>query len=52
MQFIMGINADKIYLDLKKAFDKVPHQQLLRLMKLRAHAWGWRKSFGMGERMA
>ena len=34
----VGSPVDIIYLDLKKAFDKVPHQRLL--FKLKAHGIG------------
>jgi len=36
-----GRNVDTVYLDLAKAFDKVPHQRLL--IKLKAHG----RWFGM-----
>ena len=39
-----GLPVDVIYLDLRKAFDKVPHKRLM--VKVKAHGiggkiWGW-----------
>ena len=48
-----GSPVDIIYLDLKKAFDKVPHQRLL--LKLKAHGIGngminWIEKWLIGRR--
>ncbi len=34
-----GDSYDILYMDFSKAFDKVPHQRLLR--KVRAHGYRW-----------